>query len=443
MLAGPGSGSKLFQSYLDGHSQVLMTPGYILMYFYPHWDKQLINQKNWKMILNTFFKLHPSILDTNKMKGGDFLYNLGNKKKRNIKINKSNFSKKVLKYLSKEEITSKNFFLALHLAYANCMRENLNKKKVLVYHMHVCWYLKRFLKDFKNLKTISMIRELKSNIPNRIVNGIEKPNALHLNPTDQILFKTRSYKNIIFEDFYTLDYLRKFNKNRHRVVKHEDLLLRKKGVLKNLCEYFGIKYENILQKSTTNKIQWNYGYSGKVKLKDGVASHITKYDKNNFFKYELYWINNLSLTFNQKYNYKYSKKSFFLFNYFLTFIFITLPSKTELNLFLNYFKINFILNFFKKLFYEMNTKKILFYERNAFYFHKWSNKYYPFTLINLLTKKKANHSIFWIFFYFFFKFFLFLIFPFLIIFEYFSRIFLCYGVFIKVLFNRRFFPKKL
>ena len=91
----------------------------------------------------------------------------------------------------------------------------------------------------------------------------------------------------------------------------------------------------------------------------------------------------------------------------------------------------------------MNTKKILFYERNAFYFHKWSNKYYPFTLINLLTKKKANHSIFWIFFYFLFKFFLFLIFPFLIIFEYFSRIFLCYGVFIKVLFNRRFFPKKL
>ena len=65
--------------------------------------------------------------------------------------------------------------------------------------MHVCWYLKRFCEDFENIKTISMVRELKSNIPNRIVNGIEKPNAIHLNPTDQIFFKTRSYKNIIFD----------------------------------------------------------------------------------------------------------------------------------------------------------------------------------------------------------------------------------------------------
>ena len=63
--------------------------------------------------------------------------------------------------------------------------------------MHVCWYLKRFCEDFKNLKTISMIRELKSNIPNRVA-GLESINSLHLNPTDQIFFENRSYKNIIF-----------------------------------------------------------------------------------------------------------------------------------------------------------------------------------------------------------------------------------------------------
>ena len=78
MLAGPGSGSKLIQSYLDGHSQILMTPGYILMYLYPHWDKQLVNEKDWERILKKFLKLHPAILDTSKMRGGDYLYNLGN-----------------------------------------------------------------------------------------------------------------------------------------------------------------------------------------------------------------------------------------------------------------------------------------------------------------------------------------------------------------------------
>ncbi len=442
LLAGPGSGSKLFQGYLDGHSQILMTPGYILMYFYPHWDKHLVKEKNWKVILNKFLKLHPSILDTSKMKGGDFLYNLGNKKKDKITISKKKFISKVLNFLSGEEINSKNFFLAIHLAYAKCIGENLSKKKILVYHMHVCWYLKKFCKDFGNIKIISMVRELKSNIPNRVVT-LENPNLIHLNPTDQIFFKTRSYKNIIFEDFYSLDFLKKFDKCEHRVIKHEDLLIRKYSVLKNLCKYIDIRFENILKKSTANKIQWNYKHAKNTKLKDGVATHITKYNANNFFRHELHWINYLSLTFNQKYKYNYNKKGFLFLNYFLTFLFIFFPSKTELKLFLNFFKLNFIVNFFKKLCLETNTKKLIFYENNAFYFHKWSNKYYPFKIINFLLKKKKNSNLFWISIYFLFKTLLFFAFPALIIFEYISRILICYGVLAKILFRKRFFPIKL
>ena len=99
LLAGPGSGSKLLQSYLDGHSQILMTPGYILMYLYPHWDKHLAKEKNWKKILNKFLSLHPSILDTGKMKGGDYLYNLGKKKSNKIRIKKSKFVNQILNFL--------------------------------------------------------------------------------------------------------------------------------------------------------------------------------------------------------------------------------------------------------------------------------------------------------------------------------------------------------
>ena len=413
------------------------------MYLYPHWDKHLAKEKNWKKILNKFLSLHPSILDTGKMKGGDYLYNLGKKKSNKIRIKKSKFVNQILKYLSGEEINSKNFFLSIHLAYAKCIGENLSKKKIIIYHMHVCWYLKRFCKDFKNIKTISMVRELKSNIPNRIINGIEKPNSIHLNPTDQIFFKTRSYKNIIFEDFYTLDFLKKFDKNEHRVIKHEDLLIRKFSVLRNLCKYIDIKFENILKKSTTNKMQWNYKHTKNVDLKGGVATHITKYNADNFFSHELHWINYLSLTFNKKYKYDYNKKNPLLFNYFLTFLFIFLPSKMELKLFLNFFKLNFIFDFLKKLFLEINTKKLIFYENNAFYFHKWSNKYYPFKIINFLLKSKRKLNFFWILIYFLFKLFSFLVFPVLIIFEYLSRILLCQGVFAKVLLNKRFFPNKL
>ena len=39
IYAGNGSGTKLFQSFLDGHPQIYMLPAYPLMYLYPHWQK--------------------------------------------------------------------------------------------------------------------------------------------------------------------------------------------------------------------------------------------------------------------------------------------------------------------------------------------------------------------------------------------------------------------
>ena len=54
--------------------------------------------------------------------------------------------------------------------------------------MHVCWYLKDFYNDFQNAKSITMLRELKSNIPKRIP-ALEKPNEIHLNKTDSIFLE--------------------------------------------------------------------------------------------------------------------------------------------------------------------------------------------------------------------------------------------------------------
>ena len=48
---GNGSGSKLFQSYLDDHPQIYMVPAYILMYLYPHWDQWEDDYRdNWERI---------------------------------------------------------------------------------------------------------------------------------------------------------------------------------------------------------------------------------------------------------------------------------------------------------------------------------------------------------------------------------------------------------
>ena len=443
LLAGPGSGSKVFQSFIDGHPQVLMIPGYILMYFYPHWKKHLKNHNNWTKIINHFLKLHPSIIDAKNLKGGDYLFNLGLNKKQSVKINKKKFIKKLKYYLKGEEINSKNFFLAIHLAYEYCLGKNLKAKKILFYHMHVCWYIKYLYNDFQDTKTITMIRELKSNIPNRIP-SFEKPNEMHLNKTDAIFFKTRSYKNTIFEDFFSLDYLKRFQNKDHRVIRHEDLLIKKKEILENFCKFVGISFKNTLLKSTINNYIWNYKFNKNTTLKNGVASHIVDYDKKNFFNYEIFWINSLSKNFNKHYSYKNQILSFSIFNKILSLFFIILPSKKELSLLFNFFTFKFIKIYFESLYEEAFKIKLKQYEKNAFYSHKWSNKNFPFKFINfLISKINKKKNIFWIIVYILLKILMFIFIPAVIVYEYIFRIMICFRVYFRDIRGLRFFPKKI
>ncbi len=443
LLAGPGSGSKVFQSFIDGHNQIMMVPGYILMYFYPHWHKHLKIYKSWSKIINHFLKLHPSILDAKKLKGGDYLYNLGFKKKRSVKINKNKFINKLKFYLKGEKINSKNFFLAIHLAYEDCLERKHKSKLVLFYHIHVCWYMKYLYEDFQNTKTITMLREIKSNIPNRII-SLEKPNEMHLNKTDAIFFRTRSYKNIVFEDFFSLDYLKKFQNKKHRVIRHEDLVTKKRQILRNFCKYIGISFKRTMLKSTINNLIWNYKFEKKTVLKNGVASHILDYDERNFYNYEINWINCLSYKFNKKYSYKNKSLNFLFLNKLISFFFIMLPSKKELTLFFEYFSFKFISVYFDALYKEAFQIKLKHYDKNAFYSHKWSNKYFPFKLINFVNiRVNKNKNIRWRIFYIILKSLMFAFIPAMIVFEYISRIVICLRVYFKEILSLRFFPKKL
>ena len=60
-----GSGSKVFQSFLDGHSEICMIPGYPLMYLYPHWYDWKKQNKiySWNQIFDNLKLNHPSSLN--------------------------------------------------------------------------------------------------------------------------------------------------------------------------------------------------------------------------------------------------------------------------------------------------------------------------------------------------------------------------------------------
>ena len=54
-----GSGTKLYQGFLDGHPQIYLVPGYPLMYLYPHWEQwkeELSGNWNWRNIIHASCK---------------------------------------------------------------------------------------------------------------------------------------------------------------------------------------------------------------------------------------------------------------------------------------------------------------------------------------------------------------------------------------------------
>ena len=221
-------------------------------------------------------------------------------------------------------------------------------------------------------------------------------------------------------------------------------MIKKKTILKNFCKLVGISFKKTLLKSTINNLIWNYKFNKKTILKNGVAAHLLNYDKQNFFKYEIYWIDCISRNFNKKYSYKTKIPNSLVLNKILSFFLILLPSKKEISLFLEFFTLKFIKIYFRALYEESFVIKLKQYENNGFYSHKWSNKNFPFKFINfLITKINKKKNLIWTIFYIILKLFMFTFIPAFILYEYISRIGICLKVYFKDILGLRFFPKKL
>ena len=136
LVEGNGSGSKLFQSFLDNHEQIYMIPAYPLLYFYPHWEtweQKFKETWTWETIINLFCEKHASVIDSRNIPGHNGLTTLGKSQKEYIKIDEELFRKYLAHFLNKQPIHSRTFLLAVHYAYCLCNNENTQKKKVLCF----------------------------------------------------------------------------------------------------------------------------------------------------------------------------------------------------------------------------------------------------------------------------------------------------------------------
>ena len=415
LSTGVGAGSKLLQSYLDGSKEILMIPSYILMYLYPNWKLWIKSgNKNWSFYLKKLLIHHPSFLNSSKLPGSSDLNKLGKNKKNFITINKKLFLKKSLELLQGEEITLKNFILAVHISYAICQKENLKKKKILFYHAHEPEYINKMLKIFPNAKVISMYRDIRENLPGRVFSSLNKVNLKYLNKSDVFLMNIRSYQQSLFRNYFGISNINNIPNKAHKIVSYDDLVKNKDRTLKKIFKFLNIKFDtkiNLLK--TFSGYQWNSTFYKNKK----------KNFKDFYYFWELIWLKYLYSRLINEYD---NKKKIKFFNFIFFFPLIILPSKYEIFLISKIFSINFIKNYYISVIGEMNSNKNLIYKKWGYYEFKWYSKNYPFTLKNFfLIRLNQSKIFFWKIVYVKIKILEYIIFPIFIFFNYLIRIMNC------------------
>ena len=386
---GNGAGSKVFQSFLDNHPDIISIAGYPLMYFYPHWMEWMRTESTWEGIVNKLFDNHPSLLDSREMPGSETLDKLGDSENEFIQNDRELFRTLLLSQLSDSVISSGRFLQAVHIAYAQLRGHNLDCKKCIMYHIHDPFFVKYLYKDFPDLKVISMVRDVRGNIYKRVRNSIDRPNRIRLNDTDYFLAKSRSYKNAVRHLTCGLDEISYIPIEKQRVVAHEDLLVRFDEVMANISHFMKISYNDSMRESTFDGKSWNstyYDFDKSFKVNPSILSDEWR---NNLGIFEWFWLEGLNYDYNNKYGYTadyYNKESWF--NRLLLFLSIFLPVKEETHSFLRFFKLRNFVDYIKSSNFEANNyQNIKKYKGHAFYKHKTHHRGYR-------LYKKLKHRVF-------------------------------------------------
>ncbi|MDM8536545.1 sulfotransferase [Desulfobacterales bacterium HSG17] len=377
---GNGSGSKLLQSYIDGHPEIYMVPGYQLMYLYPHWYQwkdELKDTWNWETIIKIFCIKHASVIDSRRIPANDGMANLGNNKDQWLEVNEIYFKSFLKHLLQNKPVCCRIFLLAVHYAYAFCRGEDLTVKKCLVYHIHVHEYGPRYLeKDFPDMLTIAMVRDPRSNINGRYRSTL-KLDAQKLDRTDYVVYFQRTYYFIWQYLVESMECLKNLPQENIRVVRHEDMHYCLERLMKSIADFMGIKFNKIFLKSTFGGQLWWGSKIYDMAPMNKPNPRIVSLDwQQKLHPLDWFVIEGLFYDYCLKYDYAlYKHKKYKFFKRILLFFAIFLPSAYELETFFQYLNPNHMKEFFKSAFDEA-TGRVPFkdYSFNAYYRHKWYNR---------------------------------------------------------------------
>ena len=228
----------------------------------------------------------------------------------------------MLNILVNKELNSRNFFLAVNLAYDLTIGLDIKKTKILLYHVHHIAKLEDFKEDFPDFDVICGIREPRNGLVSSVDHWKE---YLSTSYNSSILYQ---FINRIFEES---EPVLQYTKN-CKTSKLENLHLSPQEVLEEFCATYGLKLEDSMFESSYHGKKW-WGDTLSGRYLDGFNKNINdKKWKGKLFFYDNFLIEFILEDRLRHYGYPIENKMSKLYLFFVVFL-IFLPMKYELKVF--------------------------------------------------------------------------------------------------------------
>lgn len=377
VLIGAGrAGTKFLQSYLDDHKDILMIPGYPLLYLYPHfdnWCKQFSENLLWDRIIDLFCEKHASVLDSRKVPGLSGLERLGLNKDQHIEINEEMFRRYLKIILKNVPIKRRSFLLAVHYTYGLCKQWDLRTKKILLYHMHDPQFLPKLVEDFPALKLVCMTRNPQTSL-HSMVRSFTIVDQAKLNFSDSLRLTGRNFWLACYQQFYTFNHLRNYLEETQAVAVRLENLQDIEQTMRPLADWLGVDFSESMLKSTFDgKIWW--GDVATTKQTSGFNADILSDNwKKSISRFDLFVIEGIYLHFFEMYNYdRLVYKHDTSINRLLLIFAILALGKAEWHIIGFYFDPRTHMRFIRAAFNESGERALRKdYTWNATYLYKWT-----------------------------------------------------------------------
>ena len=240
LLTTGRTGSDLLQSLLDSHPDVLTFNGHLT--FHSFWRRSICvaaDNLAAQDLIDEFIGKHIEKLKS-RYDLPERKHQLGDQFGQSIDIDLDSFRSHAMGLLEGKEVDSRTILLAIYGAYALCLGQDLERKRLFFHHAHHFRELPAYLEDFPDSKIICMTRDPRANF----VSGIEHHrNSNNWRDTDNgkhLLY----YINRILNDASPLE---RYG-NEYKVVRIEDL--GREEILQALTSWLDISYHHCLRRST-------------------------------------------------------------------------------------------------------------------------------------------------------------------------------------------------